>query len=140
MTALTPLARFLEGAIHDRWQPLQAIFEYVVRRAAFQRFNSAFFTERAGNEDERYAWRGLLRDRQRFTPVKPGQGVISEHEVDAALRERFSEIFFRGNERPDDTESILRQLQLNELSVVGVIFEKNELERADRFFSHADLP
>src|SRR5690606_15258107 len=70
LAAFAALACFEQRTIYDGRQALQPIFQDVIGRAALERFDRAFFAERARYEDERHARARLLRNLERGEPVE----------------------------------------------------------------------
>src|SRR5690606_12579821 len=111
----------------DGLQPLQPVFEDVVGRAALERFDGALLAERARHEDERYAWAQLLCDSQCCQTVESREGVVGEHEVDVSVGERVTISPFSADVPPVDLESVLLQLELDELGVARIVLEQDDL-------------
>ena len=127
--ALLTLRAFAQSTPHDGRQPLQALLQHVIGRAALEHLDRVLFAEQPRHEDERRIGRALDRDRQRFDAGEGRHDEVGEDHVERLgfqLRHEFG--FVVDNLRIDRIVGAFK-LGERQLRIERVVFDKKQVQR-----------
>ncbi len=75
----------------------------------------------------------LQQDLQRGEAVEARQRVVRQHQLGRCAGKGFAEVALGGDVPPLDVDTVLRELQLDQLGVVRVVFQQHEPQRTRTF-------